>query len=95
MVCREIFQSYAAESIDEAIVCSPYCRDIKIFHEENRMQLTLATLQSCLQSTVDYLLLLLDTVFKNNTSSNVRGIIIVGDLAECKIIQTHVQNHFP
>lgn len=94
-IWNTLFQSYAAESIDEAIVCSPYCKDIKIFLEENRMQLSLATLQSCFQSTVNYLLLLLDTVLKNNTPSNVRDIIIVGDLAESKIIQTHVQNHFP
>ncbi|CAC5391295.1 unnamed protein product [Mytilus coruscus] len=94
-IWNTFYQSYAAESIDEAIYSSPYRRDIKIYHKEDRIQISLATLQSCFQSTVDCLLLLLDTVFKTNTSSNVRDIIIVGELAESKIIQTTVQNHFP
>lgn len=90
-----LFQSYATESIDEAIYCSPYRKDIKIYHEADRMQMSLKTLQSCFQSTVDCLLSLLDTVFNTNTSRRLRDIIIVGDLAESEIFQTQVKKHFP
>lgn len=89
------FQSYAAKSIDEAIYCSPYRRDVKISHDDDRMQMSLKALQSCFQSTVNRLVSLLDTVFKTNTASNVIDIIIVGDLAEREIIKKMIKKYFP
>lgn len=86
---------YLSESIDEAIRASAYSSDIKIYQEEDRMQISLATLQLCFQSTVESLILRLNSVFKTNTASNVREIIIVGDLAESEIIKTKIQDNFP
>lgn len=90
-----LFKSSSDESIDEAISASPYRNEINVLHVEDRLQISHAMLKSCFSSTVKCMITLLETVFNTKRSNNIQDVIIVGDIAECKIIRTEIQKQFP
>lgn len=92
---NDLFKSYSDESMEDAISESRYYSEVNVFHKEDRLQISQAMLKSCFSSTVDCLISLLETVFKKERSNNVKDVIIVGDLAESRIIKTEIQKRFP